>query len=242
LAQGAVSAAQLSALVAQSIQDQVVELAPGRFGGALHREPEGKQAAGGVVILHRAGAEPNQRGVIRALRVGLPREGWHTVSVQLEPVLGPLGQWHEGVSRRLSAAVKYFTAQAVSNVVILAQGSAAGGAAAYFIGGADAAVTGFVGLSAVYSDHRTDLGEGSLSKAWPKRILELVGQRDYASVLHAASEHKRQSGEVPELSLRQVRIPFARNGFRGHETLVVRRVNGWLRRHLAGHPASAEKP
>jgi hypothetical protein len=120
LAQGVVSATQLSTLVAQSLQDPVVELAPGRFGGALHREPECTQAAGGVVILHRAGAEPNDVGVIRALRVGLPREGWHTVSVQLEPVLGPLGQWHQGVFRRLSAAVKYFTGKAALNVVILA--------------------------------------------------------------------------------------------------------------------------
>ena len=47
------------------------------------REPERDKASGVVLIVPEPGAHADWPDVVRPLRLGLPRQGWQTVSVQM---------------------------------------------------------------------------------------------------------------------------------------------------------------
>ena len=155
--------------------------------------------------------------------------------------MGPLKPGIAGLGRRLSLAIQYLAGEGILNVVVIAQSSAAGAAVQYFREGADAAVTGFVGLSPVYSAGPGKDALSGLSDAWPKQILEIYGDRDLPAVRRLVAAHQHQAQSLSDVRLRQIELGGASHGLPGHAADVVKRVRGWLERNLSGEavPASS---
>ena len=210
----------------------------GRVTG-LHMEPAGGAPVGGVVILHPHGSHLNSAGTVRTLRRGLPKSGWHTLSIQLPRNSGAPRPWHRRVAARLGLAVKFLRKMGVLNVVVIAHGAAAGAAARYFSGGADASVTGFVGVSPVYLGPSSRESLGQLSDAWPKKLLEIYGERDLPGVRRQVKKHAEQTTSLPDLQWSSIEVGGARHGLKRQANEVLRRVRGWLDRRLSGQEVTS---
>lgn len=212
----------------------VIKLGEGGRVTALHLEPTEVSAVGGIVILHAADGHFNNAGPVRALRTRLPQHGWHTLSVQLPALSSGVRVWHRRSSARLALGVNFFGNRDVGNVVIIAHGAAAGAAARYFSDGAAASVTGFIAVSPVYLRASVQETPGELSNAWPKRLLEVYGERDFPGVRRHMLAHAQQRRYLPELSWSSIEIAAGRHGLKQNADEVLGRIKGWLERHMSG--------
>ena len=174
-----------------------------------------KKRQGGAVILHGIGAHPNWPDIIYPLRTELPEHGWTTLSIQM-PVLA-----------NDADPAKY---------------------APLFIGHSLGSAMGSYYLSITpKSGIRAFVGIGmSLSKADPKMdtpttlakikipVLDLYGSQDLASVLDSVKRRGNAGRLAGNKYYRQLRIMGADHFFLDMDTVLVKRVHGWLKRYAGG--------
>ena len=198
-----------------------------------------KKRQGGAVILHGIGAHPNWPDIIYPLRTELPEHGWTTLSIQM-PVLAndadpaKYAPLFEEVAGRINAAISYLKARDIKNIVLIGHslGSAMG---SYYLSiTPKSGIRAFVGIGM------------SLGKADPKMdtpttlakikipVLDLYGSQDLASVLDSVKRRGNAGRLAGNKYYRQLRIMGADHFFLDMDTVLVKRVHGWLKRYAGG--------
>lgn len=229
---------------------------------ALFRAARPGSGRGGVVLLHDRGSYLDDPGVIHPLRLGLSDHGWATLSIQLPVPEGETAgiDWLDKAQPRVAAAVNELQNRNIGNIVLVGHGLGALAATDYLAAGDSLTVRGLVVISMDGSENeeqRLD-GAGQLAKIG-KPILDIYGGRDYHSVQNSAERRARAAaqpaaGEASahttyrdvargysdrkgdKVGYRQLQIASANHTFSRQDELLVRRIRGWLQRHMAETP------
>jgi hypothetical protein len=229
---------------------------------ALFQPQTRGEAHGAVLLLHDLNGHPDSPGPIQALRRRLPNAGWHTLSLQLpHSETRPLTiEQLDAMRPRIAAALAELEGRAAGDVVLIGHGAGAHAAIDYLRDNLAPSVRGLVviGLEGDANEEpRLDAAAGLGRLNMP--ILDIYGGRDYPGVVAKAKRRydmaRRGNGEeMPvrpayadvardynekmalSLSYRQVRVPAADHRFSAQESNLVKRVRGWLKRHITDSP------
>lgn len=259
-------------LIAAAVVDGRVEWleVAGERALAIYSEAAAGPPRGGVILLHDAATHADWPDVIQPLRRALPGQGWATLSIQLPtPVRGNGGLWElapvfAAGGARIAAAAAWLEQQGVSNIVVVGHGLGAAVAAATLASPSDAKIAGFVAVGMAlppFGDPAAPYRPELLGQI-KVPVLDLYGSRDSDAVRQQAGYRAaaaRRGGAFPSgpsatarvplsghrglHTYRQIEIGGADHAFRGSEATLVKRVAGWLRRHVAGGaPDAAAAP
>jgi Protein of unknown function (DUF3530) len=185
---------------------------------------------GGVLIVHGLGGHLDWPQVIHPLRIGLARDGWITLSLQMPP------DEDFAISKRIAARIQsgiaWLARNGVKQPVLLGYGAAA--RALVPIASAQPGAVRALVLVSPPPLATGDTREDQALKAIKCPLLEVVGSRDREEVLRAVAAHGQGADKT---RYRLIVIDSAGYDYRDQGPALVKRVRGWLD-HIA-KPAGA---
>lgn len=202
-----------------------------RFLG-LYTDAANEPAKGAVIIVHGLGAHPDWQDVVAPLRIGLPEQGWSTLSIQM-PVLAndadvaQYGPLFAEVPARVHAAVRYLKQRGQDNIVMVAHSLGVAMAASYLAQPQSAAdIRAFVGIG-MRDQHGNDprMNTAAFLKDIPIPVLDLYGSQDAEAVQTAAT---RSSAGKTVGEYEQTEVPGADHFFHGKSERLVEIISAWL--------------
>jgi len=206
---------------------------------AIFAEHTTEKAMGGAIILHGIGVHPAWPEVIQPLRTQLPDHGWATLSLQM-PILpneakseayAPL---FDEVRPRIQAGIDHLKGKGIQNIVIIAHSLGASMASYYLSDKPDSSIVAFVGIG--MSQHKTDPkmdNTVSLRKI-SLPILDIYGSRDLPDVLSSSKARKTATTRAKNKNYTQLEIEGADHFFNNTDTILLKRVRGWLAQNASG--------
>ncbi len=225
---------ELAREVAAKVRDGVIEwmtVGSDRF-PVIVREAARENAVGVVLIVPEPGAHADWPDVVRPLRLGLPAQGWQTVSLQM-PRAGSDGDYVDPAraGARLGFALERLLAGDVTRIVVLAQGRAYRMVVTHLaetLAKPPQRVQGLVLVSPDPGPLAPGAPDPLVDTAMP--LLELAGSEDRPVVQGLLREHARRAARGQLSARRAVVIDGAGGDYRAQSELLVRRVRGWLSR------------
>lgn len=231
--------------IAEQVEDGLLDGDPVYLADAEHdflgiyMRSDQQPARGGVLILHGRGANPDWIDVVHPLRVGLPRHGWDTLSIQL-PVAHESATEREWLSTvplaaaRINAALGFLAERNILNIAIVAHSFGARMAADYLAGSAAAQVTAFVAIGMSADPTQRQAGNLGALRKIRLPVFDLYGERDLPLVLDSARERKLAARDAENDRYRQYQAPGADHFFRGQQGQLLSLVRSWLFREATG--------
>jgi pimeloyl-ACP methyl ester carboxylesterase len=207
---------------------------------ALFTEHSAYIAQGAAIILHGMGAHPDWPEVIAPIRTSLAEQGWSTLSIQL-PVLAPetpvagYGETVKEVGQRIGAAVQLLRDKNFLNIVIIGHSFGAAAAAKYLAEEKEQRIHAFVSIgirSQKFLNPKLDLMQEIEKIKIP--VLDIYGSRDFDSVVRSAADRRLAARKSGNRVYRQIEIEGADHYFIGLESLLVKRIRGWLEKASPG--------
>ncbi len=198
------------------------------------------ESRGAVILLHNLGTHPDWPDVISPLRIGLPEQGWTTLSIQM-PMLRPevpvenYGRFTKLANERLLAAIKYLREQNIFNIVIVGHGLGASYASQYLADNKDTGVFAFVGISMQAHDFLSP--SIPLVKNLKKitiPVLDIYAEKDLLPVLQQAPDRRLSQQFSKNEQYTQLEIKSAAPHFRNNEASLVKRIRGWMEKVAPG--------
>lgn len=119
---------------------------------ALYKENTWKETQGAILLLHDLGASTDWPQLINPLRLGFPKKGWHTLSLQLpfvtlaEDKKVYLGRFDEAIAR-VNAGIEFLKQKNISNIVIIGHGTGSAIGVFYLNQNPQASVSALVTIS-----------------------------------------------------------------------------------------------
>ena len=208
---------------------------------SIYTESAIEKTIGGAIILHGSGVHPNWDQVIRPLRSQLPDHGWATLSVQL-PVLSNEAEYDDyiplfkEVAPRINAAVKFFKAKGIQNIVIIAHSLGAGMAGYYMGSKPDSSIRALVAIGVSGVMYKSDKKVGYLTslKKISVPVLDIYGSNDLDIVLKGEKAKAMTARKAGNKRYTQVKVTGANHFFDNKDDVLVKRVRGWLAKNAAG--------
>lgn len=204
----------------------------GEFLG-LYTETAAEPAKGAAIVVHGLGAHPDWQDVVAPLRVGLPEQGWTTLSIQM-PILAndaepaQYGPLFAEVPARLDAAVRHLQAQGHRNIVLVAHSLGTAMSASYLAGESEHGndIRAFVGIG-MRDRHGNDrrMDTAAFLRQIQAPMLDLYGDQDKEAVDSAPA--RLQAGER-QGTYEQRQVPGTDHFFRGESDRLVETVAAWL--------------
>ena len=196
---------------------------------SIYMQPE-QDSRNGLIVLHGTGFHPNYEQVVRPLRVSLPAQGWHTLSIQL-PLLDSDARYNDYVAvypevpPRITAAIDFLKTRGVTNVGIVAHSQAAT-MACYYLATTDNNVVALVaiGMSAQHTQPNINSAESLRKIDIP--VLDIYGSKDFPAVLETAQLRQTAAGHNPHY-LQSV-VDGAFHFFDIREDELIEAVESWL--------------
>ncbi|MEA3642992.1 MAG: alpha/beta fold hydrolase, partial [Lamprobacter sp.] len=183
-----------------------------------------------AVIVHGIGVHPNWPQVVYPLRVGLPEQGWSTLSVQM-PVLAndanaaDYAALMDEVAPRLDAAIAFLRAQGEDRIAIVAH-SLGATMSNHYLASHPQAVMAFVAIGLSSGSAHAGVDNAEVIGRVTVPTLDLFGQHDLESVVSGAPGRAGAAGG--NAGYRQVQVAGADHFFDGQEAAQVEIVSDWL--------------
>ena len=191
-----------------------------------------------AILLHGLGVHPDWDQVIRPLRIGLPENGWATLSLQM-PVLANGVAYEEyaplfnEVPGRINAGINFLKQNGAKRIVIISHSLGAAMGAYYLANNQPGLVTGFVGIGMSGGGKNNEMNNVVLLKSVHVPVLDLYGENDLKSVLGSANARKQsiESRKSPASSPNSMQkmVPGADHFFDGQDEALVKEVLSWLK-------------
>lgn len=193
---------------------------------------------GAIVLLHDAGGNPNDQGLIEPLRTGLPQHGWTTLAIQL-PISkpgAPMADQYALIAEsgtRIDAALAWLKSGEFPAIALLGHGLGAQMACRYLADKqTDSEVKALIALSLPVPD--SELPEADTLaqlKAIKRPLLDLYGSQDRPPVTRSA-QRRAYTAKDENPGYRQAVIQGADHEFTGLSPALIRQINAWLTQQL----------
>lgn len=204
---------------------------------AIYTPSASSSTADATIILHGLGVHPDWDQVVRPLRLGLPENGWATLSLQMPILANGVGYEEyeplfKEVPGRIEAGIKYLQDHGAKRIVIIGHSLGAAMGAYYLANSRPDLIIGFVGIGMSGGGKQTVMDNVVLLKSVHVPVLDLYGENDLDSVL-ANANHRKQSVESRKIpassnSSMHIMVPGADHFFDGQNEVLVKKVLTWL--------------
>ncbi|MGV6827563.1 MAG: DUF3530 family protein [bacterium] len=189
-----------------------------------------------ALILHGRGFHPDWEQVIQPLRIGLPEQGWNTLTIQM-PVLEKTAKYNDYVpifpdaSPRIESAIKFLREQGNKTVVLIAHSCGYHMANHWLLGnhGAVDRVNGLIGIGMGATDYKQPMAEPFVLEELDIPVLDLFGEEDFPAVIRLARDREVASRKAGKKDFNQIEVPGADHYFTEHSDELLDVVGTWLR-------------
>jgi len=188
---------------------------------------------GAAIILHGRGYHPNWPHTVYPLRTGLPRHGWHTLSIQL-PVLEKSAKYNDYVPTfaeavpRIEAAIAYYRQQGISNIVLIAHSCGAHMANHWLAQTDNPGISAYVGIGMGATDYKQPMQEAFPLDRLKMPVLDIYGGNEYPAVQRLAPQRLAQIQAAGHPKSAQHVVPDADHYFTDAGAPLVEAVATWL--------------
>jgi hypothetical protein len=226
-----------SLLQAKHIDGEVLEIGdPAAPVVGIFRRQILPEARGGAVLLHDSHSNADDTEIVRPLRLGLPDNGWSTLSLQLPIAYSgdrrpPDAQQRQEITRRLALGIDHFKTEAVNNIVVITVGDSAGAAIEALTAQSEKTLRALLLIGSTAGLNAEDETLKSLTQL-KIPVVDVVAQFD-RSTLEAAQRRRDLARETGQ-PYRQIVITAARPGYPATTGLLLSRISAWLAKHAAG--------
>jgi len=186
---------------------------------------------GSVIILHDKGGHPDNKNVIRPLRIHLTDYGWNSLSIQMPLKKKKLKEkeeieaFYEYGNLRLDSAISYLKDEKnQKNIFLIAYGINSLSALDYINKNPKRMVKGIVliGMSAEKEDSINQLEKVKLP------ILDIFGSKDIDSVIATAPQRQSAAKRGGNNYYAQRQINYADHFFHTDSKKLIKRVHSWM--------------
>jgi len=215
-----------------------LEAEGGQFFGVFSKGTADK-SKGAALLLHDLGGNPDEPGIISALRSQFSRGGWTTLSIQL-PLLVPdaaqaaYGATLEEGKKRIAAGVNYLKGQGKLPIVLIGDGFGAALGLLWTASDEKPPVAGLAGVSLRDLDGvepPQQLLEALGKMTLP--LLDIFGGLD-GEALYRSAKRAEAARKAKKPSYTQIKVEGADRDFTGMDDILAKRVRGWAEKVLKG--------
>jgi pimeloyl-ACP methyl ester carboxylesterase len=231
---------------------------------AIYTPDQSNRPQGGAILLPDTNTHPDWPSVIHPLRRNLPEHGWATLAIELPATdnISAFSGNQKQIQARILAAIEQLKSDGISNIVLIGYGGGALAAANFLTTIPEHPIRGFVAVSLGQYDNLTPEWRAiSLVEKINLPMLDIFAERDLLAVTESAPLRalaaKKSSVKASRdkqlapfkragmattpnalvkgyVAYRQVRIAGTDHDFSNSDTAFVKRILGWLNRHVAG--------
>lgn len=200
---------------------------------AIAMEAETEPLKGGVIILHGRGYHPNWPHTVYPLRIGLPQNGWHSLSIQL-PVLEKQAKYNDYVPifpaayPRIDAAIDYFKQQGIDRIVLIAHSCGAHMANSWLAQQNAPPIAAYVGIGMGATDYKQPMQEAFPFAKLKMPVLDIYGGNEYPAVKRLAPERLRLIQQAGNPKSAQQVVPDVDHYFTDAGEPLLEAVADWL--------------
>ncbi len=193
------------------------------------------ESKGAVIILHGRGFHPDWGDTINPLRVGLPEQGWRTLSMQM-PVLKKSAKYYEYVPlfqyshARIEAGIQYLRDQGEKKIVLLAHSCGAHMAMDWVAAKGDEKIDAYIGVGMGATDFQQPMRVKFPLAKMKVPVLDVYGQDEYPAVIKLAPERRAMLVTAGNKFSGQVIVPDADHYFEGKGGVLKDIIAEWLSR------------
>lgn len=204
---------------------------------ALYTERTTEKLKGAAIILHGTGVHPNWDQIIRPMRSQLPDLGWSTLSVQM-PVLANEAEYPEyaltfsDIAPRINAAVKFLRSKGIQNIVLIGHSMGATMGAYYLAQKPTSDIKAFVSVGStgrMFKDPEKNYFKSLEKIKIP--TLDVFGANDLPEVIESAKRKQMIATKAGNKAYSQIKFSGANHFFANREDILIKRVNGWLKKY-----------
>lgn len=226
---------RLADQIVDSIMDgDTIELeANGHNYLAIHMENDSDEVKGGAIILHGRGLHPDWESVVQPLRITLPEDGWHTLSIQM-PVLNKEAKYYDyeplfsEAIPRINAAIAYLKEQGVENIVLIAHSCGAHMAMHRIRELGDTGLAAYVGIGMGATDYKQPMRQPFPLEKIKVPVLDIYAEHDFPAVLRLAPERLAMIKKAGNPQSAQQQVTGAEHYFNDYNDELVEVVSNWL--------------
>lgn len=198
-------------------------------------ESEDENPRGAIMILHGRGFHPASPTVVQPLRIGLPEQGWATLSLQM-PVLGKEATYYDYVPLfpeargRIAAGLQYLHDAGYEPIVILAHSCGAHMAMNFVHEKGDKGFDAYIGIGMSATDYQQPMRQPYPLEKMTGPVLDIYGANDFPAVRRLAPGRKAMMVKACHAKSRQIVIPNADHYYKEPDSMGVleQEIIKWL--------------
>ena len=200
---------------------------------AIHMESDADEVKGAAIILHGRGLHPDWETVVQPLRVGLPEQGWHTLSLQM-PVLHKEAKYYDYVPLfaealpRIEAAIAYLKEQGAERIVLIAHSCGAHMAMQHIRQHGSKGLAAYVGIGMGATDYKQPMKQPFPLDTMTIPVFDVYAENDFPAVLRMAPDRLAMIKKAGNPQSAQQQIAGAEHYFDGHNDAMVEAISHWL--------------
>jgi dienelactone hydrolase len=218
-----------------------------KFSG-IYTDASTRKSEGAVLILHEMGSRPDEAETILPLRTELSKAGWASLSIELTALAAKTSRSSYGASmeaaqKRTQAGLEFLKGKGFKNTVLAGHGLGAVMGATLLASSSPSAIAGFVAIGMPLADDLTpptDIFQAIEKIKIP--MLDIYGERDLRSVLISADRRAATAAKAGNTHYTRVKVHGADHSFTGMNTILAKRVRGWIEKNAPGMELNTVKP
>jgi len=198
----------------------------------IYTEAVTEPVQGAAIILHGRGMHPDWTQVASPLRIGLPEQGWSTLSLQM-PVLAKDASYYDyepvfpEATPRINAGISYLREQGVRRIVLIAHSCGVHMSMAWLEQQGSSNIAAYIGIGMGATDYQQPMRKPFPYGKIQVPLLNIYGSEDYPAVLRQADTLQPVLADINPQSA-QVRIEGADHYFDDYNEELVTTITGWL--------------
>jgi len=198
----------------------------------IYTESATEPVQGAAIILHGRGMHPDWTQVVGPLRIGLPEQGWSTLSLQM-PVLTKDASYYDyaavfpEATPRINAGISYLQEQGVQRIVLIAHSCGVHMSMAWLEQQGSGDIAAYIGIGMGATDYQQPMRKPFPFNKIQAPLLNIYGSDDYPAVLRQAETLEPALAGINPASA-QIRIEGAEHYFDGYDEELLAAITGWL--------------
>lgn len=198
----------------------------------IYTEAVTEPVQGAAIILHGRGMHPDWAQVAGPLRIGLPEQGWSTLSLQM-PVLGKEASYYDYETvfpeavPRINTGISYLQEQGVHRIVLIAHSCGVHMSMTWLEQQGSHDIAAYIGIGMGATDYRQPMRKPFPFEKMRVPLLNIYGSEDYPAVLRQADALEAVLADINPASA-QIRVAGADHYFDGYDDELLAAITGWL--------------